>query len=225
MEAQILPIEKPFHDSLEKFMALTQELQSSKSRILQLSSLESLVAERGREILRTMLEEHIQLCGSGDVSLSVIGSDKTNRTHRRERAKEVATIFGTVQIQRLIYSLPGVTGLAPKEAMLNLPSTKYSHALGHLLALEAAKGSFDEAQEAVLRQTGVLIPKRQTEELAANAAQDFEVFYEQRAVEGLREVNKEHEFLVFTTDGKGIAMRHEDLREATQKKAEKTKKN
>lgn len=65
--------------------------------------------------------------------------------------------------------------------------------------------------------TGVTIPKRQLEELAERSAVDFGAFYKQRvpAANGATA-----DLLVISTDGKGISMRREDLREMTRKAAE-----
>src|SRR5690606_27942136 len=76
--------------------------------------------------------------------------------------------------------------------------------------------SFDGVVEVVHEATGVSIGKRQVEELAQRAAQDFDKFYEQREPD----TETTHDLLVITTDGKGIAMRHEDLRPETKKAAE-----
>lgn len=222
MEARELPAEKLFHGSMEKVLDLTRELQTPEVRRMRLSSLESLLEVRGREILRTMLEEHIELRGPGDIGDAVTGSDGLTRTHRRERKVIVATIFGEVPIDRLIYSKPATTSLAPKEAMLNLPENKYSHGLVQRIALEVAKGSVSEASSAVKAQTGVEIHKRQVEEIARNAAQDFEAFYAERSQAGIRRAAKQNEYLILTTDGKGIVMRKADLREATRKLAEES---
>lgn len=222
MEARELLAEKQFHGSIEKVLDLTRELQTPAVRGMRLSSLESLVEVRGREILRTMLEEHIELRGPGDIGGAVTGSDNVKRTHRRERAVSIATIFGEVSVGRLIYSKPGATSLAPKEAMLNLPESKYSHGLEQRIAVEVAKGSMSEASAAVKVQTGVEIHKRQVEEIAQNAAQDFESFYADRSKAEIRRVAKQNEYLILTTDGKGIVMRKADLREATRKLAEES---
>jgi hypothetical protein len=50
------------------------------------------------------------------------------------------------------------------------------------------------------------------------AAQDFDAFYEQKAASRA----PEEDLLVISTDGKGIVMRHEDLREGTQRAAERS---
>jgi hypothetical protein len=86
-----------------------------------------------------------------------------------------------------------------------------------MVAKEAARASFDEVVEMVRDYRGTAIAKRQVEELAVRAAEDFDAFYEQReparkSADGL---------LILSTDGKGIVMRHEDLREATRLAAEK----
>ena len=62
------------------------------------------------------------------------------------------------------------------------------------------------------------IGKRQVEQMAARAARDFDDFY------ALREVTEEDtdDLLVLTFDGKGVPMRHEDLRPETRAAAEAT---
>ena len=117
-------------------------------------------------------------------------------------------MFGTVSVQRLAYRAPGVGNLHPADAALNLPVERHSHGLRKLAALEAPRGSFDDAVEAILRQTGQRLGKRQVQELASLAAMDFEGFYEAR-----RPVRaKPGDLLVLSADGKGIVMRPDALR-------------
>lgn len=87
-----------------------------------------------------------------------------------------------------------------------------------LVAKEVAKSSFDEVVETVRDFTATTVGKRQVEEMAIRAAQDFDAFYEHRAA------SRDHaqDLLVISTDGKGIVMRHEDLREGTRLKAEQS---
>jgi hypothetical protein len=222
MEAYALPALKPFAMSAEKFLAFTQKLQSPATEGMQLSSLESLVATDGRELLRTLLEEKVQLTGIGDLGPSLVGSDGVERTHRRTRSMNLKTIFGEILVDRQIYSKSEVDSLAPKEAILNLPVQSYSHELQQRLARELAKGSYGEAIESVEMQTGVEIPRRQAEAIVRTAAADFTAFYEGRQLEALRRVAKQNEFMILTTDGKGIVMLKRDLREETRKRAEET---
>jgi hypothetical protein len=98
---------------------------------------------------------------------------------------------------------------------LNLPVERHSHGLRKLAAVEAARGSFQDAVEAIERQTGQRLGKRQVEELATLAAIDFEEFYETRRPTR----SKPGDLLVLSADGKGIVMRPDGLRTATARRA------
>lgn len=124
-------------------------------------------------------------------------------------------MVGEVEVQRILYQGDGVECFAPLEGALALPEEKYSHELQRMAAEESAKSSFDEVVELIEKRTGASLPKRQVEEAVVRAAQDFDLFYRDR----LREAEKTDDLMVLSFDGKGIAMRLEDLREATRKKA------
>ena len=97
------------------------------------------------------------------------------------------------------------------DAGLNLPAEKHSHGLRRLAAVEACRGSFDDATNAIARVTGQTVGKRQTEQLAARAAADFETFYATRTPA----VCDPGDVLVVSVDGKGTVMRPDALRPAT----------
>jgi hypothetical protein len=99
---------------------------------------------------------------------------------------------------------------------LNLPQEKHSHGLRRWSAIEASRGSYDGATDAIERATGQKVGKRQVESLVARAAVDVEGFYAERSGP---EADPE-DALVLSVDGKGIVMRPEALREATRKAAE-----
>jgi hypothetical protein len=84
--------------------------------------------------------------------------------------------------------------------------------------VHVSKGSFDEAVASLARDTGAVVGKRQVEELARRAAEDFDAFYRQRA---LPVGDRSTSVLAITVDGKGVVMLRRDLREATKKAAEK----
>ena len=65
------------------------------------------------------------------------------------------------------------------------------------------------------------MPKRQAEELVQRSAVDFEEFYRGRPVEKIRQSLKDSTITVLTTDGKGVLVYPQDLREETGKKLEK----
>jgi hypothetical protein len=113
------------------------------------------------------------------------------------------------------YRQAGHANLHPADGVLNLPPQRHSHGLRQLAAVEASRGSFDEAAEAIGRATGVAVGKRQLEKLALAAAVDFEDFNAQLE----RSRAPATDVLVLTADGKGIVMRPEGLTEGTAKAA------
>jgi len=221
MEAYALGLDQNFIRSRLEFEKMLVHLGRPESQNLDLSKTEGLIESIGREVLRCVLEEQIALRGPGMIGAAVEGSDAVPRTHRRLRAITKATIFGEININRVIYSAPGHTSICPKEALLNLPAQKYSHKLEAQLAFEVAKNSFDDSKDSVSSRTGVEIQKRQAEEIARRVAQDFTAFYGHRSLTTLQNSTNKLDHLILTTDGKGIVVRQEDLREVTRKRAEK----
>lgn len=180
------------------------------------SDLEEMLAGQGREWARLMLEENLRLRAELERRTGVVGSDGVERKGARASERQLETLLGRVPVQRLAYQAPGTTDLHPMDASLHLPRELYSHGIRRMVAKEAARASFDEVVEIVRDYTGASIAKRQVEELAVRAAQDFDAFYEQRAAAR----DPKDDLLVISTDGKGVAMRHEDLRDGTRRAAE-----
>jgi hypothetical protein len=109
-----------------------------------------------------------------------------------------------------------VGNLHPADVVANLPLVRQSAGLSRLTALEAARGSFDDAQDAVERATGVRLGKRQVENLARHAAADVDDFCTARRPEPCPGA-----VLGLQCDGKGIVMRPGHLRPGTAKAAAK----
>ncbi len=181
------------------------------------AELENQLDARGRELLRTMLQDHLSLRSLNEVRMqSVVDSDgvahgAVETGHRRP----LSTIFGTVDVERLAYRHRGHPNLHPADALLNLPEERHSHGLRRFAAVEASRGSFEEAGAALERATGQHVGKRQVENLAARGASDVEGFYEARSHTPV----DESDALVISADGKGIVMRPDSLREQTAKAA------
>src|SRR6266545_4405470 len=116
-------------------------------------------------------------------------------------------VLGPVSVTRIAYRARGATNLYPADAALGLPEEKHSHGLRRLTAIEATRGSFDAAVEAVQRATGVLLGKRQAQELTVRAAADIEDFYTARAPQQ----GTDADVLVLSCDAKGIVVRPEAL--------------
>jgi hypothetical protein len=111
-------------------------------------------------------------------------------------------------------SATSTRNLHPADAVLNLPVGRHSAGLQRLAAVEAPRGSFADAREAIERATGVRLGKRQVEELARTAAVDTEAFYAAR-----RRLPRPDRVLGLQADGKGIVMRPGSLRPGTAARA------
>ena len=217
MKPQIEYVEEPFDTARDKFEEIVDELCSPAALEMAHGELETLISTEGMELLRQLLQGHLDFRGIGDAGTEVAGTDGVVRTHRRLGSRRLISVFGPVSIIRMRYGGRGTTSLVPLDAELNLPREAYSHGVRKRVAEEVAKNSYDETVDSVSKTTGAAVPKRQVEELAVRASTDFEAFYQTRGVQAAKE---EEPILVISVDGKGIVMRTEDLREQTRKKAQ-----
>jgi hypothetical protein len=221
MEAQELTIDQPFHGAYEKFVEITTHLSAKSKGDETHSDIEAYLETDGRELLRLLLQEHLDNQGGGRVGEAVRGSDGVVRSHKRDHMETgYQSVFGAIRVARTGYSQHGVSSLFPRDAQLNLPRQGYSHRLQKRVAAKAAKMSFEGVAHDIANETGVRIGKRQLEEIVSGAAQDFDAFYAQPCTEEVQQQVAAKPIQVLTFDGKGVVMRHEALREATRKRAE-----
>jgi hypothetical protein len=182
------------------------------------AELEARLDVDGRELFRQLYQDHLGLRAVREVRADDV-RDAEEVAHRAVEAghqRPLTTIFGAVAVDRLAYRAKGQENLHLADAALNLPEELHSHGLRELAAIEATRGSYEEAQAGIKRATGVGLGKRQVEELVARAAADVEDFY----AGAKPEPAADSDALVISVDGKGIVMRPGELREATKKAAE-----
>jgi hypothetical protein len=212
--------QEPFDEARMELEDLIEQLLSPVATDLTHSQAEDLIERQGREVLRQLLQGWLESRGVGDIGPALVGQDGVQRPQRRLHSRMLESLFGTVQVERLGYSIPGQESLHPLDAELHLPKELYSHALRKKVAVEAARSSFEEVVEAITQHTGAQVPKRQAEELCQRAAQDFDAFYAQRRAQPQESPAAAGSIVVLTTDGKGVPMRTEALRPQTRKAAE-----
>jgi hypothetical protein len=124
-------------------------------------------------------------------------------------------VFGTVRVTRCAWRAHGARNLYPADAALNLPDRLHSHGLQRRAAVEATRGSFQAAEQALTRACGKVAGKRQVEQLTVAAASDVDAFYQAAAPQPATDDT----LLVLSVDGTGVVMRPEALREGTRKAA------
>lgn len=213
MEAQEIAEDQPFSQTREMLEGLLERLGSAETMAMEHRALEALVKEEGRKVLNRALQDHLSLRGLGEVpGGKVTGADGEVRGRRRKLGRPLLTMVGPVVVPRVGYR-GGVAGaLAPVDAELNLPKRKYSHGIRRAVAGLASRMPFDDVGEELALDVGVRVGKRQVEELARDAAQDFDAYYTERATEV---VSEDASILVLSFDATGVRVRPEALRGPT----------
>jgi hypothetical protein len=193
-------------------------------RAVTLEAMEALVAGRGRELLRGLVQLSLDGQAEREVRVpEVTGQDGVRRTRaERGHGRPVVTQLGEVIVRRIAYrsGVKGAGSLFPRDAVLNLPPLGYSWALQRLAEMFCRAVSYEQAHEFVLAATGVGIGKRQLEQITVAAAADAERFYQDRprdtaAVPAAGEQGQGLPPLAISADGKGVAMRPEARRRRT----------
>jgi hypothetical protein len=214
--------ERFYDQARQEFEHIVRYVDSEEVRSMTHSELERELEKKGRELMRIMLQEHLDNRSPGQCKQPVSDSDGIDRSRLRLQERKLETVFGTVSVERTGYGKKGAESLHPLDAELNLPDERYSLELRRRVAEEAAKSSFDETFESIGKITGGHVPKRQIEELARLAARDFDAFYQMRQAQPAV-VEQSGSMMVMSVDGKGVVMRTQDLREQTRKAAIKRK--
>jgi hypothetical protein len=208
-----------FTTSRDRFEQVCAFLTDQQAASLTHSELEQRLRVDLRELVRLLYQDHLDLRAVREQRRDDVIDAEGNRRGSVEtgHVRPLQTVFGAVQVTRLAYRRRNARNLCPADQALNLPPELHSHGLRELSAIESARGSFTEASEAITRSTGVRLGKRQTEQLAARAAIDFDAFYAQPARK--QATVTDGDLLVLSADGKGIVMRPDALRPGTAKAA------
>ena len=216
-----------FFKAEEGFDRLITILNGKESAAMTMSEIEKLIHEKLQEIGLELTEAKMNEVGLRESSEPVIGTDGVVRTQRELLCRKIETRFGEVSYKRWGYGAKGVVSLFPADGHLNLSPKKYTNEVRRLVSKKITHGSYDATREDLLTQSGAKVPKRQSLELVERAAVDFEGFYEKGSKSGGNEEKSEvvqgGSLLILTTDGKGVVMRSEGLREQTRIAAEQEK--
>ena len=211
-----------------QFDKIEQWLCSAQAQTMSLGEVELAEETKGRELLRLMLQDHVNKRGVGDVGPAIRVFDSSNGastvyTHKRLHTRTVVGLFGRIVITRTGYCMPGETSIHPLDELLQLPGRIYSYEVGRRLVKRAIGCPFDEAIDMMRESTGITIPKRSAEAIMLDVSRDFNDFYSSRQGVG------EHlggPILVGAIDCKGIPMIKSALttKKVRRKKGEKAQK-
>ena len=214
--ARAVPSADGFVEAEATLSALVNRLQSEEMARMSHSDLETLLEQQGRELMRQLLQAHLDWRAQATPAAPVVGADGVERTHARAGTRSLETLLGTVQVTREGQGARGRETLFPLDAELNLPPERYSFGVRRRAAEEATKGAYDEVVKILGTHASAAVAKRQVEEVVRRAAQDFDSYYLDRRLAWPTETGPSSKILVLTFDGKGVPMRPADLRPATQ---------
>jgi hypothetical protein len=204
----------------DAFAQAQQWLAGPQAAGLDHAAVEKELAARGREIQRLLFQEYLDERAAAEPRLAqVAGQDGVTRTRaERGHARQLASVFGPVQVSRIAYRAAGAPNVHPLDGRLGLPAGKHSHGLAEMTAAAVAAGSLAAACAQVRTRTGCTLGTRQAQQLTRAAACDFDDFYASRrpvpAAAG--------QVLVLECDGKGIAVRPGQLRPRSARLARKS---
>jgi hypothetical protein len=141
--------------------------------------IERQVAERGRELLRKVVQHVMDAGAAAEPRLAGVADAAGMPRSRAERghARTVVSQFGPVVIERMAYRAAGQVNLYPRDAVLNLPPRRYSWCLQRAVAEYVLAGSYEQARRFVAAVTGVVIGKLQLEQITIEATADAAEFY------------------------------------------------
>jgi hypothetical protein len=192
---------------IEAFSELERFLQGAAKEQLELGAVERESERRGRELVRLLLQAHLDARGEGDVGEAIIVHSPEGPMrlgYKRRHSRPVLTLFGEVHVTRMGYGAPGHQAIHPLDRELRLPGRIYSYECQRRLLRAVVCSPFDEAIAFIAEMTGVVVPKRSAEQLVREAAVDFDQFYSQRPAAEVKPARGE--ILVAAIDCKAIPM-------------------
>jgi hypothetical protein len=140
------------------------------------------------------------------------------RPRSRARGRQLESIFGRLRFKRQGIKVVGEKTRYPLDERLKLPEGLYTLPLQRRVAEEGRSGAWNHVVERIDASTGGHVPKRQAEAIAQAATRDFDAFYKES--QPANDTAGGDTLLLASSDGKGIRMVPQALREATRKEAE-----
>jgi len=202
---------QPLDFSLLRARKAFEELEgwvlSASAQALPLQDVEVEMEQRSREINRMMLQAHLNQRGTGYSGRvlrcpTAVGTIAELRARRNDPC-EIVSIFGSIKANRTAYVAEGQAAVHPLDAQLNLAARSFSYEVQRRIAGEIVRGPYDETVASLAQNLGVVIPKRSTEQIASDAAADFDAFYQRRTIPP---AERSGPIVVAAVDGKGVPL-------------------
>ena len=143
------PAPAPYAAAEASFAETKAYLSSREALQMRESDLERELNRRGQELMRKLLQGHLDQRSPGEAAGPVEGADGVERSERRLHDRQLETTFGTVAVERLGYARHGHDSLHPLDASLNL-AAECCRASGSDVFWTAIDRSHDDMRIAVI---------------------------------------------------------------------------
>jgi hypothetical protein len=180
---------------------------------------ERAIQARGNEVLRLAYQAWFDTLSAAEKNAAA-RTPVPEGTQVRAHSREVESELGRLRFIRLGYTSAGKKTRFPLDEPLNLPKALYTHPLQERVARAGQGRAWDGVVKEVNERSSAHVPKRQAEQVAREAAKDFEAFYAERPANDALGATT---LLAGSSDAKGVRMLPKALREATRKSAEAEK--
>ena len=119
---QIESVCEAFDAACEQFQLLVEELYGGRSHEMEHGEIEKLISRMGNELMRLLMQGHLDLRAMRELRRDDLsGADGSPLSHcRKNRTRDLMTIFGEVIVRRKGYSTPGRESLFAMDGELNL---------------------------------------------------------------------------------------------------------
>ena len=114
-------VDNPFAAANQAYAAMTGYLSSKEAWQVEHSELERELEGMGQELLRKLLQAHLDLRQLGPAVEAVRDAAGTALESTAVHERRVESIFGTVEVARTGYGAVGQASLYPLDGALNLP--------------------------------------------------------------------------------------------------------
>src|SRR5437588_10428512 len=126
MSALPCPIADPFAAADRVYATISEFLRSEEAGQGRHSELERQLEGMGRDLLRQLLQAHLDMRQPGQAIEPVRDAAGTTLTPTPVHGRSLESIFGEVEVARTGYGAAGTPSLHPLDGALNLPPEKYS---------------------------------------------------------------------------------------------------
>ena len=99
--------ERPFIATCERFEGLLGLVDSEKGYGMTISDLEKELEAQARELIRTLLQEHLNMRAPGQAEGPVCDADGIEQDRTQYQERNLETVFGTVRVGRTGYGTEG----------------------------------------------------------------------------------------------------------------------